>query len=188
MIDIVIIFFISAALFLSIQPSDKIRAYASIIGLLGQPVCIYAMHTAEEWGMLAVSIACTASWSVGFKRYWLSKSFILRSLVQAIMGFVILISINLLMHKTISTLDYLIAILAGGAILLTQIPSPVAQRYAPLLGLSGQPFCFYAMFVSGEIGMFIVTLITTLLWGWGAFIHWKSNENIRFLFNLSDHK
>jgi hypothetical protein len=63
-------------------------------------------------------------------------------------------------------------VFAGGSILLTQLSNKECQRYACIVGIIGQPFCLYAMFVAGELGMLVVALLVTFGWFIGIKNYW----------------
>jgi hypothetical protein len=46
------------------------------------------------------------------------------------------------------------------------------RRYAPLLGIAGQPFWFWAAWESRQWGVFLVTVIYTAAWAHGIYRHW----------------
>ena len=59
------------AVFLSQSKSERLRKFACIFGLIGQPFWFYAAFTAEQWGILALTLVYTASWARGFRNNWM---------------------------------------------------------------------------------------------------------------------
>jgi hypothetical protein len=59
------------AVFLSQSKSERLRKFACLFGLIGQPFWFYATYTAEQWGIFAVCFLYTFSWARGFWNYWL---------------------------------------------------------------------------------------------------------------------
>ena len=49
------------------------RRYAPIFGLLGQPFWMYAAYSAEQWGILVLTIWYTAAWWRGFRTHWMRR-------------------------------------------------------------------------------------------------------------------
>lgn len=58
------------------------------------------------------------------------------------------------------------------AVNLTQASDPRAQRWAPIFGLAGQPFWFYATSNAEQWGIFVVCFLYTLSWLRGLWNHW----------------
>lgn len=71
--------------------------------------------------------------------------------------------------------QWIIGLIGGLAILLSQSPTENTRRYACLLGLLAQPFWFYAAYKSQDWGIFAVCFIATLGWvrGFGQFWFWR---------------
>lgn len=59
------------AIWLTQQPNQSLHRYASIFGLIGQPLWFYATYSAEQWGMFALCFGYTYAWWIGFRRNWL---------------------------------------------------------------------------------------------------------------------
>lgn len=57
-----------------------------------------------------------------------------------------------------------LALMTVGAIWLTQHPSPLWRRWAPVPGLAGQPAWAYVAWQGQDWGVGIVTAATTLAW------------------------
>lgn len=60
------------------------------------------------------------------------------------------------------------------AIFLTQAKSESLRRYACLVGFAGQPFWMYATLSTEQWGMFSLTVLYTIAWAKGIYIHWLS--------------
>lgn len=78
-------------------------------------------------------------------------------------------------------MDQLVILFSGAlAIVLTQLPSPRAQRWAPLIGIVGQPFWLWASWHAQQWGMFTMSLVYTGAWGYGIKRHWwDSNRKVK---------
>ncbi len=50
------------------------------------------------------------------------------------------------------------------------------RRYACIFGLVGQPFWFYSAYITGQWGIFILSLFYTLAWCKGLWLHWLKSE------------
>lgn len=59
------------AVYLTQQSNERIKQYASIFGLLGQPFWVYATYTTSQWGMFFLTICYTYAWLVGFYNTWI---------------------------------------------------------------------------------------------------------------------
>jgi len=58
------------------------------------------------------------------------------------------------------------------AIWLTHDERPVCVRWAPVIGLCGQPMWLTASYTAGQPGMFLVSLAFTVAWMRGVRKHW----------------
>lgn len=65
-----------------------------------------------------------------------------------------------------------IAVAGVTAITLSQSTDPDHRRWAPIVGLIGQPFWFYAAIASQQWGVFIVCCLYTGAWASGIYNHW----------------
>lgn len=61
-----------------------------------------------------------------------------------------------------------------GAVWLTQHKDPEHRRWAPIIGLLGQPFWFYAAYP--QPGMLIVVTLYTLVWMQGIYRQWVTTS------------
>jgi hypothetical protein len=61
----------AVAIWLSQQSNDRLKKYACLLGIIGQPFWFYATFKAEQWGIFALSFFYTYSWFVGFKNNWM---------------------------------------------------------------------------------------------------------------------
>lgn len=60
------------AIWLSQDPDERRRKWASVFGLAGQPFWFYAAWTAEQWGIFTLCFAYAWAWYKGFRNHWLS--------------------------------------------------------------------------------------------------------------------
>ncbi len=77
------------------------------------------------------------------------------------------------------SIDQLVILLTGlPAIFITQC-APRFMRWAPVLGLLGQPFWIYSSVHAHAFGMVIVNCLYTLAWAKGIFTHWIQPWRLR---------
>jgi len=62
------------------------------------------------------------------------------------------------------------------AIYLTQQSNPEWQRYAPIVGLIGEPFWFYDSYTNQSWGILGLTTAYTVIWCIGLKNHWFTNK------------
>lgn len=62
---------VAIALTQSRQP--ELQRYACLFGLAGQPFWVYAAVTAQQWGILIVSLLYTAAWASGVYNHWIRR-------------------------------------------------------------------------------------------------------------------
>ncbi len=65
-----------------------------------------------------------------------------------------------------------LTVFALAAIWLVNDHRPALQRWAPVIGLLGQPAWFYVSYVDGQWGVFLTTLAFTFAWLKGLCNHW----------------
>ena len=71
------------------------------------------------------------------------------------------------------TLDQIaIAIFGTIAAWLSQSRDNSARRWAPVMGMIGQPFWFYAAWLADQWGILAVSVLYTLAWMRGLWVHW----------------
>ena len=70
----------------------------------------------------------------------------------------------------------IIAVTGMVAIYLTQQSNESIKKYAPILGLAGQPFWYYTTLLNEQYGIFLLTLGYTYLWGLGFYNNWIKEE------------
>lgn len=58
------------------------------------------------------------------------------------------------------------------AVFLSQQTELRLQRWAPVVGLVGQPFWFVATVSAEQWGMFLVVVLYTIVWAIGLRNHW----------------
>lgn len=68
--------------------------------------------------------------------------------------------------------QFAIAGLGVSAIWLSQCAQVAARHWAPVLGLAGQPFWFYAAFQAQQWGILVLCGFYTLAWAKGTHTHW----------------
>ncbi len=61
------------AIWLTQQGNERIKKYACLFGLVGQPFWFYSAYTAEQWGIFILCFFYTYSWLIGFKNNWINK-------------------------------------------------------------------------------------------------------------------
>lgn len=59
------------ALWLATDPDRKRQAYASLLGILGQPAWLYVTWTQQSYGMFFVSVLYTLIWLRGIRNHWI---------------------------------------------------------------------------------------------------------------------
>lgn len=69
----------------------------------------------------------------------------------------------------------LLMVLSLIAVALTQTPYPF-HKWAPVFGLASQPFWLYSTYEAGVWGIFILSVIYTLIWFYGCWKHWIKKE------------
>lgn len=58
------------AIFLSQSKHARLRKWACIFGLVGQPFWFYASYKAAQWGIFGLSFLYAAAWLRGFVNNW----------------------------------------------------------------------------------------------------------------------
>lgn len=69
-----------------------------------------------------------------------------------------------------------IAVLGVSAAFMSQSPNVQARRWAPMLGLSSQPFWFYSSFVAEQWGIFALCFFYTAAWIRGVRTYWLTGD------------
>ena len=73
----------------------------------------------------------------------------------------------------IFTVDQLVILCTGlPAVAITQLGRPRWQRWAPVLGMLGQPGWLWASTHPMQIGMLIVNTLYCAAWGRGIYTYW----------------
>jgi hypothetical protein len=70
--QIAIAIFGLTAVALTQASSARMRRWAPVFGLAGQPFWLYATGSTGQWGMFALCVAYTVVWAVGFRNHWLT--------------------------------------------------------------------------------------------------------------------
>jgi len=65
-----------------------------------------------------------------------------------------------------------IAVLGALAAWLSQARGAKARRWAPVFGMLGQPFWFYASWQAQQWGIFAVSVLYALAWMKGLWVYW----------------
>lgn len=74
-----------------------------------------------------------------------------------------------------------IAVFGALAIWMSQSTSPLQQKYAPLLGLAGQPAWIYATIVAEQWGILFLSVLYTLAWCRGVRNQWFPERGVLIL-------
>ena len=53
--------------------SERLRRFACLFGLAGQPFWFYSAYQAEQWGVFALCVLYTAAWGHGFWVHWVRR-------------------------------------------------------------------------------------------------------------------
>lgn len=63
------------------------------------------------------------------------------------------------------------------ALALTQLPVPKKYvKFAPILGLAGQPFWFISAYTAQQWGIFLMCTMYTTIWAIGFYRFWLAND------------
>lgn len=65
-----------------------------------------------------------------------------------------------------------IAIFGVSAVVMSQMIHPTARRWAPIAGLAGQPFWFWAALQAEQWGILALVFLYTGSWWFGAYNQW----------------
>ena len=71
----------------------------------------------------------------------------------------------------------LIVISGALAVALTQSTLAERRRWAPIVGLIGQPFWLYMTFSWATWGMFLCSVLYTLIWLYGVWTNWPRRRS-----------
>lgn len=69
--QITIALFGALAAWLSQTRTDRLRRWACIFGMLGQPGWFYAAWTAQQWGILVLCVIYCGAWMHGVWIHWI---------------------------------------------------------------------------------------------------------------------
>lgn len=69
--QIAIAVFGALAAWLSQTRSDRLRRWACIFGMLGQPTWFYAAWHAQQWGIFTLCLIYCGAWMRGFWIHWI---------------------------------------------------------------------------------------------------------------------
>lgn len=75
---------------------------------------------------------------------------------------------------TLEDVIQLLIILSGGlAILFTQqVKYPILNKYAPIIGMVGQPFWLYTSYTNHQWGIFVLSIVYAYAWWIGIKNQW----------------
>jgi hypothetical protein len=59
------------AIFLTQSKHERLRRYACLFGMAGQPFWIWSAVKAGQWGVLALTVLYTVAWAKGVWIHWL---------------------------------------------------------------------------------------------------------------------
>ena len=69
-----------------------------------------------------------------------------------------------------------IALCGVSAVWLSQDKNEKRRRWAPILGLIGQPFWFYSSYVAEQWGIFALSIMYTYGWAKGIKTYWGERK------------
>lgn len=61
------------AVFLTQQSDSKLRRYACLFGLAGQPFWVYTAVEHQQWGIALACVVYSYSWGIGFYNNWIAE-------------------------------------------------------------------------------------------------------------------
>lgn len=61
----------AVAIYLTQQKNEKLKRYACLFGIAGQPFWFYSAYTAEQWGIFVLCIFYLYAWLLGFYNNWI---------------------------------------------------------------------------------------------------------------------
>lgn len=61
------------AIWLTQQPNNKIKKYACLFGIAGQPFWFYSSYVSEQWGIFVICFVYSYAWIVGIKANFFNK-------------------------------------------------------------------------------------------------------------------
>jgi hypothetical protein len=71
MIQIFLAFFGLSAILCTQHPNTKLRRYAPLFGLAGQPFWLWTTWHSQQWGIFLLCIAYTILWGMGVHTQWI---------------------------------------------------------------------------------------------------------------------
>lgn len=75
-----IVIFGAIAIFLTQQKHEWLKKYACFFGLISQPFFIFETYHSSQWGMLALALFYTWSFSLGLYHNWIETGLIKSSM------------------------------------------------------------------------------------------------------------
>jgi len=82
-------------------------------------------------------------------------------------------------HAAMSFDQIAIALLGALAAWLSQVRGESSRKWAPVFGMLGQPFWFYASWQAEQWGIFAVSIIYACAWARGLCVYWISPRRAR---------
>lgn len=73
-------------------------------------------------------------------------------------------------------IQFALAGLGLTALTLAMGTNPTGRKFAPLVGLAGQPFWFAATIPAGQWGMVALCAAYTAVYAWGVWRHWAPKQ------------
>ncbi len=75
--DMVVQFLIACtgitALWITQQKNERLKKYACIVGIIGQPFWIYSTYHSEQWGIFTLCFFYSYIWCLGIYNNWIKK-------------------------------------------------------------------------------------------------------------------
>lgn len=69
----------------------------------------------------------------------------------------------------------LLGVLSVLAVACTQANYPI-HKWAPIFGILSQPFWLYSTWTAGLYGIFLLSVLYTLIWAYGCWKYWIKKE------------
>jgi ribosomal protein L37AE/L43A len=73
MIQFFLALFGLSAIFCTQHPNTKLRRYAPLFGLAGQPFWLWTTWHSQQWGIFVLCITYTVLWGMGLYTHWIKK-------------------------------------------------------------------------------------------------------------------
>lgn len=63
----------TASVWMVNSPNGSARQWAPVLGLASQPFWVHAAWTAQQWGILLLTVVYTLAWLRGLRTHWRAK-------------------------------------------------------------------------------------------------------------------